>query len=84
MKPISTKLGTKHPWVKGNQVCSNKGLHPFPREDNSNNTLTTFTTSPISTILGTKHPWVKGIQVCTNEWPCPFPWRENYKIVKLL
>ena len=23
--PISTKLGTKHPWVKGIQVCSNEG-----------------------------------------------------------
>ena len=25
--PISTKLGTKHPWVKGIQVCSNE--EPF-------------------------------------------------------
>ena len=32
--PISTKLGTKHPWVKGIQVCSNEGPHPFPRGDN--------------------------------------------------
>ena len=24
-EPISTKLGTKHPWVKGIQVCLNKG-----------------------------------------------------------
>ena len=24
-EPISTKLGTKHPWVKGIQVCSNEG-----------------------------------------------------------
>ena len=23
---VLTKLGTKHPWVKGNQVCSNEGL----------------------------------------------------------
>ena len=23
--PISTKLGTKHSWVKGIQVCSNEG-----------------------------------------------------------
>ena len=29
---ISTKLGTKHPWV--NQICSNKWPHPFPRGDN--------------------------------------------------
>ena len=31
--PISTKLGTKHPWVKGIQVCSDEGLCPFPRGD---------------------------------------------------
>ncbi|XP_078310887.1 uncharacterized protein LOC144617670 isoform X1 [Crassostrea virginica] len=29
--PISTKLGTKHPWVMRIQVCSNEGPHPFPR-----------------------------------------------------
>ena len=32
--PVSTKLGTKHPWVKGIQVCSNEGPRPFPRGDN--------------------------------------------------
>ena len=32
--PISTKLGTKHFWVMGNQVCSNEGPCPFPRGDN--------------------------------------------------
>ena len=31
---ISTKLGTKHPWVKGTKVCSNEGLCHFPRGDN--------------------------------------------------
>ena len=31
--PISTKHGTKHPWVKGSQVCSNEGPCPFPRGD---------------------------------------------------
>ena len=29
----SAKLGTKHPCVKGIQVCSNKGPRPFPRGD---------------------------------------------------
>ena len=29
-----TKLGTKHPLVKGIQVCSNEGPGPFPRGDN--------------------------------------------------
>ena len=28
---ISTKLGTKHPWVKGIQVCSVERFRPFPR-----------------------------------------------------
>lgn len=31
--PISTKLSTMHPWVKGVQVCLNKGPHPFERGD---------------------------------------------------
>ena len=41
--PILTKLGTKHPWVKVIQVCSNEGHRPFPRGDNyeiAKNTLT--------------------------------------------
>ena len=33
-EPISTKLDTKHPWVKGIQVCSNKWLRPFSRGNN--------------------------------------------------
>ena len=39
---ISTKLGTKYPWVKVIQVCSNEEPHPFHRGDNYeivNNTL---------------------------------------------
>ena len=27
---ISRRLGTKHPWVKRIQVCSNEGPSPFP------------------------------------------------------
>ena len=33
----STKIGTKHSWVKGRQVCSNEGPRPFLRGDNSEN-----------------------------------------------
>ena len=33
-EPISTKHGSKHPWVEGIQVCSNEGPRPFPRGDN--------------------------------------------------
>ena len=32
--PISTKFGTKNPWLKGIPVCSNEGPHLFPRVDN--------------------------------------------------
>ena len=32
---VTTKLGTKHPWAKGIQVCSNEGPRPFPRGDNN-------------------------------------------------
>ena len=31
---ISNKLGTKHPWVLGIQVCSNEEFRLFPRGDN--------------------------------------------------
>ena len=31
-EPFPTKLGTKHPWVKGIQVCSNEGPRPFQGE----------------------------------------------------
>ena len=43
--PISTKLNTEHPWVKGIQFLSNEGLALFLRGDNSKNwkkILTTF------------------------------------------
>ena len=30
---LSVKIGTKHSWMNGIQVCSNEGPHPFPRED---------------------------------------------------
>ena len=30
--PTSTEFDTKYPWVKGIQICSNKGLHPFQWE----------------------------------------------------
>ena len=32
--PISTKLGTRHPWVRSIYVCLNEGYHPFPLVDN--------------------------------------------------
>ena len=76
--PISTKLGTKHPWVSGINICSNEGPCPFPMGDNYEivkihwRNLKIFfsrTIGPISTNLGTKYPLVKGIQVSSNEEP---------------
>ena len=90
--PISTKLGTKHPWVKGIQVCSNEGPRPFPRGDNYEivkihwwnfKIFLSRTTEPFSTKLVTKHSWVKGIQVCSNEWPRPFPRSDNCEKAKI-
>ena len=89
---ISTKLGTKHPLVKGIRICLNEGTRPFPRGDNCEivrmhcwNLKIFFsrTTQVISTKLGTKHPWVKGIQVCSNEGPRPSPRGDTYEIVKI-
>ena len=69
--PISTKLGTKHPWVKEIHDCESKGPRPFPREDNFKNAkihwrnLKFFfsrTSKPIFTKLDTKHPCVKGFK----------------------
>ena len=66
-EPISTKLGTKHYWVKGIQVCSNEGPCLFQRGDNSEiakiqwrnwkKILYFRNTEPILSKLGTKHPW---------------------------
>ena len=35
--PISTKIGTKHLWIKGILVYSYEGPCPFPRGENSKN-----------------------------------------------
>jgi hypothetical protein len=35
--PNSMKLGTNHPWVKGIQVCSNKGPGPLQMGNNHKN-----------------------------------------------
>jgi hypothetical protein len=74
-RPISSRLGTNHPWEEGNQVCSNKGWCPSLRGNNSKRIkihkkyLKFFfsrTIRPISTSLGTNHHLGEGIQVCSN------------------
>ena len=89
--PFSTKLVTMHPWVKGIQVCLNKGPCSFSRADNYkmvkihrqiSKIFFSRSTEPFSTKLGTKHPWVKVIQVYSNEGPRLFPRADNYEIAK--
>ena len=71
---ISTKLGTKRPWMKGNLVCLNEGSSRFPRGDNIEiskilllqNHLATMA---ISTISGTKHLYIKRTQDFANKDP---------------
>jgi hypothetical protein len=36
-RPISIKLGTNHPWLKGIQNYTNKGPGPLQRGDNHKN-----------------------------------------------
>ena len=63
---VSTKLGTKHPWVTENHVWSNEGPCPFPRGDNSEIVKIYLQTLKIifsRTKLSTKQPWVMGIQL---------------------
>jgi hypothetical protein len=63
-RPNSIKLDINYSWVKGIQVCSNKGPGPLQRGDNHKNVkmgwghLKVFfsrTTGPILTRLGTDH-----------------------------
>ena len=82
-----TKLGRKHSWVTGIQVCSYKGPRPIQRVDN--NTLQnlkkffSITTGSFSTKLGTKEPCVIVSHVCSNEEPRSFPRGENNVIIFL-
>jgi hypothetical protein len=64
-KPNSIKLGTNNPWVKGVQVCSNKGPGPLERGDNYKNVKMGWghwkiffsrTTRLLLTRLGINHP----------------------------
>ena len=72
--PISTKRGTKLPWINWAmdiQVCSNEGLRFYLRVDKliywRLKILILISTGPISTKLGIKHSWVMGIQVCWHD-----------------
>ena len=90
----STKLGTKHPWVKGTPVCLNEGFRPFPRGDN--NEIANNTLSNLKNLLLQNH-WTNfnktwhnaslgegpGIQDCSTEGLRPFPRGDNNEIAKI-
>ena len=82
--PISTKLGTKHPWVKGTQVCSNEGPRAFPRGNNfgiAKNTLT-----KLKNLLLQNH-WANFNQTWhkASKWQArPFTRGDNYEIAKYI
>jgi hypothetical protein len=63
--PILTRLGTKHPWAKGIQNCTDEGQPPSPRGDNSERVkihwkllkiVFSRTSRTISIKLDTNHP----------------------------
>jgi hypothetical protein len=91
-RPNSMKLITNYQWVKGIQICSNKGPGPFQRGDIYKNVkmgtwghlkIFSRTTWPILTRLGTKYPWVKGIHDSSNEGDSSSPRGYNGKRVKI-
>ena len=71
-EPISTKLGIKHPWVKGIKVWSNDRPRPFFK-----GRVAKIHWKKPSFPEPLDHLWTEGIiQNCSNEWPRPFKWRE--------
>ena len=90
--PISTKIGTKHPWMEGIQVCSNGRPRPSLRRDNNEiiklywkylKILFSISTVAISTKHSTKHPWMEGIRVYSNERPYLSSRGDNSKNLEL-
>ena len=87
---ISTKLGIRHRWVNGIQICPNEDPRPFPSRDDNGKAkiywrqfLFCRTTVQISTKHGRKYCWVKRTQVCTNEATRHFPMGDHKGIVKI-
>ena len=67
--PISTKFGTKNPWIDGIQIFTNKGPHPSSRGDNSKiikiygEYLKILYFRTTGSKIRKKHPWVEEIQI---------------------
>ena len=85
--PISTKLGTKYPWVKGIQVYSNEGKRHSQRGDNWE--ITKINWQLLQNYWANfNQTWHKvsqgeGDSSLFNEGPCPFPKGDNYEIAKI-
>ena len=64
--PMSTKFGTKHPWVDGIKFFTNKGPHPSSNGDNTKIIKIYENYTSLCNQYGTpiKHPWVEDIQIC--------------------
>ena len=84
---ISTKLGTKQPWVKRIQVCLNEGPPIFPRRDNNKiakihskfkKIFLPRTKGPMLTELDTIKASL-GDDGGSNEGPCPSQRGDNMK-----
>jgi hypothetical protein len=92
-RPKSIKLGTNYSWMKGIQVCSNKGPGPLQRGDNNKNVrigwghLEIFffrTTCPsLNRLCLHKSSLGEGIQVCLKERDSPSPRGDNSKRVEI-
>ena len=88
--PISTKLCPKHTWVKGMQVCSNKGPEPFARGKNFeimkyiDEIKKNSSQGPLNqpNLTHSFLAW-KGFTFVSKEGPRPFTRGDNFEIVKL-
>ena len=82
-----------HPLVKGTEICSNEGPHPYPRGDNYEVAKIHWRKLKKNLLLKNnwtnfnqtwhKDPCEKGIQVCLNKGPRPFSRGDNYEITKI-
>jgi hypothetical protein len=87
--PILTRLGTNHSWVKGIQVCSNKGPGRLQRGDNHKNGMGSFKSLFLQNHWANfnqtwhKSSWRERIQVSLKEGDSPSPRGDNSERVKI-
>ena len=80
----STKLGTKHLWVKGIKFCSNGGPHPFSmRVNNEIDKIWKSSPEPLAQFQTNIAQSMLGWSFFSNEGPCSLSRGDNYKIAKI-